>query len=62
MHKCCVLEKECHCLRKQCEQLKRAEKTTAICFTEEFFNNDDAKVKYYTGIANFHRLMAVFNW
>ena len=32
-HKCCALEKECHCLRELYEQLKRADKTTAICFT-----------------------------
>ena len=39
-------------LREQCEELKR-DTTTAICFSEEFFNDDDAKAKYYTGLHNF---------
>ena len=30
--------------------------------TEEFFQGDNAKVKYYTGLLNFDTLMAVFTY
>lgn len=58
--KICALQTECQHLREECEHLKNGQ-TVVIPFSEKFFEDDNAKVKYYSGLPNFNTLMAVFD-
>jgi hypothetical protein len=59
--KCSLLEDECRSLKEECEQLK-ASPTQSTYLAEESLQNDNAKVKYYTGLPNFEALMALFSY
>ena len=55
---------ECEKLRVECEELRRtlaSTISTSPYLGEESFQEDDEKVKYYTGISNFNTLMAIFS-
>ena len=56
---CSALIDECQSLKLECEELK---KITPEKYTEAYFQNDNAKVKYYTGLPSFETLMAIFNF
>lgn len=63
MLECSALKDECQSLREECEQLKKKLETdTDQCLTDGSFQDDNAKVKYYTGLPNFETLMAVFSF
>ena len=58
---CAAAKDEFKSLKEECEQLKK-QQTTQNCYTEEYFQDDKVKVKYYMGLPNFEILMAVFSF
>ncbi len=63
--KCERLEEENKMLKMECEKLKLSQPlnlTVQEPFGEKFFEDNDEKVKYYTGIPSYKTLMAVFKF
>ncbi len=63
--KCERLEEENKMLKMECEKLKLSQPlnlTVQEPFKEKFFEDNDEKVKYYTGIPSYKTLMAVFKF
>ena len=52
------LEGECQCLRDENYLLKKS----GVSFCEASFQDNDAKVKFYTGLPSFAVLMAIFRY
>ena len=62
-----VLTENCKQLQEECKKLKQSNaesesKAAQFCLSEESFRDNNAKVKYYTGLPNFATLMALFNF
>ena len=62
-----VLKIDCQKLRREHEQLTTTNRTLEDTIrkqslNEEFFENNNAKVKYYTGLPTFTTLMAIFTF
>ena len=62
MHHIASLELEVKTLRLRAENVDLKERLNARTFSEETFQNEDEKVKFYTGLPNFLMLMALFNY
>lgn len=60
VHRISSLELEVQSLRE--ENLDLKQKLNTRTFSEETFEKDDEKVKYYTGLPNFLMLMALFKY
>lgn len=54
------LELECQSLRSECHTLKA--ENARLSLSEKAFENDNGKVKYYTGLPTFHVLMHIFHF
>ena len=62
-----VLTENCTQLQEECKKLKQSNaesesKAAQFCLSKESFRDNNAKVKYYTGLPNFATLMALFNF
>lgn len=54
------LELECQSLRNKCHILEA--ENARLTLSEKSFEQNDAKVKYYTGLPTFHTLMHIFHF